>query len=110
MIKEINNKNFAEEIKSHKNVLVDFFATWCGPCKLLGPVLDKISEKASDLKMLKINVEGETSEGFENAARLNNVSSLPTVVFYKDGVEVDRFVGFMPEAEILNFIEKNQAK
>ena len=105
MIELISNNNFNEKINSNEVVIVDFFAAWCGPCKLLSPIIDKIASNRSDVLFFKLNVD-EQDPKLDNVARKNNVLSLPTVVIYKNGKELDRFVGFLPEQEIVKFINK----
>ena len=108
MIEQINHSNFKSKTKLSQYVVVDFFATWCGPCKLLAPVLDNVASKLTDIKFFKFNVEEELNEADENIPKLANISSLPTVVIYKDGTEISRFSGFLPADEIIKRI--NAAK
>jgi len=93
---EVNKGNFESEVvKSDKVVLADFNASWCGPCRMLKPVIDSIAEERDDVKVVSINIddEGELAEKFD-------VYSIPCVVIFKDGKEVNRSVGFRPRAEI----------
>lgn len=100
MIKHVKNFNeFNEEIASG-TVLVDFFATWCGPCKMLAPVLEGIeANKKSAAKIIKVDVD-EVGE----AAMKYGVQVIPTLVLLKDGQEVKRTQGYLPEAKVLEFI------
>jgi len=87
--------------KSKKGlVLVDFYADWCGPCKMLGPILEKLS-KEQGVTLVKINTEEEPE-----IARENEIMSIPTVFFFKDGEAVDMFVGAYPEHMIVKMIEQ----
>lgn len=95
MIINYNGNNFNEEIK--ERVLVDFYANWCGPCKMLGPELEKIS---NDIKVLKVNVDE-----YQDLAREYGVMSIPCVILFDNGSEVKRNVGFMPEVKLREFIK-----
>lgn len=86
-----NTKDFKDLIKEEK-ILVDFFATWCGPCKMLGPVLEKVE---SNLKVVKIDVDE-----FEDLAREYGVMSIPTLVILENGKEVKRHVGFIDKSNL----------
>ena len=98
MSKKINNKEFQEEVlKSKDLVLVDFYADWCGPCRMLGPIMDEIN---NDYPVYKINVDEE-----EELARQYGVMSIPCVVFIKEGKEVNRFVGLRSKSEILEMLK-----
>ena len=98
---KINNSNFEEEVlKSEKAVLVDFYAEWCGPCKMLAPVIDQIAKENEDIKVAKINVD-EAQE----LAEKYGVMSIPTLVVIKNGEEIKRQVGLASKTEILNMIK-----
>ena len=99
---EITAENFENEVMhSDKPVLVDFYADWCGPCKMLSPVLHELAEeKADELKIGKVNVD----EQMELAMRFQ-VSSIPMVVLFKDGKPVAKSVGFRSKAEIAAMVE-----
>ena len=87
MVKQIDSKEFKEVIKEGK-VVVDLFATWCGPCKMLSPVLDEISEEITTTKFFKIDVDDN-----EDIAREYNVMSIPTVLVFENGNLVNTIVG-----------------
>jgi len=89
----------AEVLKSDKPVLLDFFAVWCGPCKMIAPILDEIAEEREDIKVCKINVDEEP----ELAAKYQ-VMSIPTLVVIKDGQVVNQSLGAKPKAQILNML------
>lgn len=92
----VNNDNFKEEVLDSKTkVLVDFNATWCGPCRMLGPILDKYAEDHDNVKIVSIDVDDNNE-----LAREYNVFSIPCLVVIKDGKEINRSVGLISKAEI----------
>lgn len=101
MIIHGNESNFNELIASGE-VLVDFFATWCGPCRMLGPVLEEMSSERSGVKIVKIDVDE-----CPNLSRQYGVMSVPTLFLFKDGKEVSKQNGFMPKEALLDWINEN---
>lgn len=94
-------QNFDELVKEG-NVLVDFYASWCGPCKMLGPVLEALAEERKDLKIIKVNVD----ENEELAGRFS-VMSIPTIYLYKDGKIVAERKGFSTKEMLNDWINKS---
>lgn len=92
-----------EDLKDLVNegvVLVDFFATWCNPCKMILPQLEQLKKEREDINIVKVNVDD-----YRDLAVNNKVSSIPTLVLFKDGVEVDRRGGFAPKDAIEKWID-----
>ena len=97
----ITKENFENEVlKSDKPVLLDFWATWCGPCRMVSPIVDEIANERDDIKVGKINVD----EQMELAMRFQ-VSSIPMLVVFKDGKAVAKSVGYRPKSEIAAMVE-----
>lgn len=97
----LTNENFEEEVmKAEKTVLLDFWASWCGPCRMLSPVVDEIAaEKEGSVKVAKVNVDDEQ----ELASRFN-IMSIPTLVVIRDGKVINTKTGVIPKADILEMI------
>ena len=93
---EVKKENFEKEVlHSDKPVLVDFNADWCGPCKMLKPIMDEIAAQRADVKVVSVNIDDE-----DELAETYEVYSIPCVVVFKNGEETGRSVGFKPKAEI----------
>lgn len=86
------NTDFNEIISKNKKVLVDFYATWCGPCRMLLPVLEELAEELSDVQILKINVDEH-----QDLARAFGVTSIPTLFVFEDEKATKRLSGYMPK-------------
>ena len=101
---QLTDGNFNSEVKNSKvPVLVDFYADWCGPCRMLSPIIEKLAKKyEGKVKVYKLNVD----EAGVTAGKYN-VSSIPTVIMFKNGNFVDQFMGAIPEPMIEDFIKKN---
>ncbi len=94
----VNDETFEQEVlKADKPVLVDFWATWCGPCRMIAPVLEEIAaEKSDQLKIAKLDVDANPV----SAGRFG-VRAIPTMIVFKDGKEAQRLVGYMPKERLL---------
>lgn len=98
----LNESNFDEVLKNNKNLVVDFFAEWCGPCKMLGPLIDEIAEEyqGQDVKIVKINIEESPS-----LAQKFNVMSVPTVIYFQSGEIKETTMGLTPKDQIKERID-----
>ena len=100
MLKKLNVENFEKEVLQAQGLaLVDFYADWCGPCKMVAPVLEEIAQEREDVLIGKINVDESGS-----LAAKYQVVSIPTMILFKDGKEQGRIIGFKPKDDILRFI------
>ncbi|HPE14430.1 MAG TPA: thioredoxin [Bacilli bacterium] len=91
----LENENLDDLVKEG-NIIVDFYADWCGPCKMLGGILDQINSERSEVKIIKINVDKH-----QDLASKFAVMSIPRLILYKDGIEIKQYNGFVPKDEIL---------
>lgn len=81
--------------------VVDFFATWCGPCKMISPIIEKLANDITNVKFVKVDVDKH-----DELARIYGIMSIPTLIFFKDGKEVKRHVGFINEDKIKEIIDE----
>ena len=103
MAKIATNTSFDELLQSEKLVIVDFWATWCGPCRMLSPLLDAVEAEMEDkVEVVKVNVD----DADEIAMRFR-IMSIPTLLFFKNGEMVDRSVGAMPKSALVDKINAN---
>ena len=103
MPRHIGDNNFNAEVLENKEVvLVDFFATWCGPCKMIAPILEELETEMGDVKFVKVDVD-ESPE----VATTYGIQSIPTLKVFKGGKVVDTVVGFLPKEQIKALIQKN---
>ncbi len=95
---QISDAVFEQEIQGSTPVLVDFWAEWCGPCRMVAPVLEQVAaEQAGKLKIVKLNVDENTE-----TPRQFGITGIPTMILFKDGKQIDRLVGFMPKPQLMN--------
>ncbi|AIQ70851.1 MULTISPECIES: thioredoxin [Paenibacillus] len=103
-IVNVSDQSFVGEVEGQGTVVVDFWAPWCGPCKMLAPILEELStELGDDVKIAKLNVD----ENPETASRFG-VMSIPTLIFFKDGQPVDKVVGLNSKDSLKNIVAKHQ--
>lgn len=102
MVNHIGDANFASEVLNSKGiVVVDFFATWCAPCKMLAPILEELQSEMSDIKVFKVDVDQSPQISGQYG-----IQSIPTIKIFKDGAEVDTKVGFVPKQQLKESIEE----
>ena len=102
MLKKIEGKDFEKEVlKSEKMVIVDFFATWCGPCQMLIPVLKEIASETENYDIVEIDVD-EAQE----LAMNYGIEAVPTMIIFKNGMEIDRIGGYYPKEDLLEELER----
>jgi len=101
MALELTDSNFKEEIKDYKGIsVVDFWAVWCGPCKMIGPIIEEIGEKYENVKVGKVDVDNNPDTAIEYGIR-----SIPTVLFMKDGEIVEKHVGSASKSVFFEKVE-----
>ena len=93
--------HYEKDFKSliEKEAVVDFYATWCGPCKMFSPIFEEVSLE-NDINFIKINVDDNT-----DIAKEYGVMSIPTIILFRDGMEVKRFTGFMSKEDFIKFLK-----
>ena len=95
---ELNNEDFNEEIKD-KLVLVDFYATWCGPCRMMNPIIEEVA-KEENIKVIKVDVDKH-----DELARNYGIMSIPTIILFQNGNLVEKNIGFIPKEQLLTMIK-----
>lgn len=102
MINEIDAEKFNQLIKGEKPVVCDFFATWCGPCKMLAPVMEEIAPQFPQAEFVKVNIDSN----FELAATYG-IMSIPFVAVFKNGEMAEKSVGYSSKSEMIEFLKQN---
>lgn len=103
-IVNVSDQSFSNEVEGSGTVLVDFWAPWCGPCKMIAPVLEELDKELADsVKIAKVNVDDNP----ESASRFG-VMSIPTLIVFKDGQPVDKVVGFQSKDALKNVVSRHQ--
>lgn len=97
------NSNSFNQVLKNKTVLVDFFANWCGPCKMLAPIIEELSNEINDVTFAKIDID-ESNE----IASSYGIMSIPTLILFKNGKMVNKIVGFISKNELKKFIDDNK--
>ena len=101
-VEKISSKEFPVEVlQAREPVLIDFYADWCGPCKMLSPIIDEVAQENDDIKVVKVNVDESSDIALEY-----KVMSIPTLVVIKNGQEVARSIGVIDKSEIKNMLAK----
>ena len=104
MLIDFKDEDFENKIKNEDVSILQFSATWCQPCKVLRPVMEKLSEEYKDRANFYY---GDIEDGAINTGSAAGIRGVPTVIIYKKGVEIDRKVGGVPESQMKEFLEKN---
>lgn len=100
MLRHLENKDdFNKIIESNKEVVVDFFATWCGPCRMLGPVIEELSNELKDIEFLKVDVDE-----FPEIAQSFAVMNIPTIIVFKDNKQVNKHIGFLNKNQLKDLL------
>lgn len=103
MVEIVSKSNFNDIVmKSDKPVLIDFWAEWCGPCRMLSPIVDDVAHSMESIKVCKINVDDE-----RELAINYGIESIPTLLMFKNGEVIDKLIGYNPRESVESFISKN---
>lgn len=103
MLKHVKSEEFSEQVLNNERAtLVDFYATWCGPCKMLAPVLEKVANSRAEFDIVKVNIEEE-----QDLAMKYGIEAVPTMLVFKNGKPVDRLIGYVGERNIVDVMSKH---
>ena len=105
LIKSFDLNNLKENLSKDKLSIIKFYAEWCGPCKMLAPVLEEISNEYSNIDIYEVDIDDDTKE---ELVKQYSVNVVPTVIFVKGGKTVANFAGYKPKDEILKYINENK--
>lgn len=100
-VKELTNSTFDQAVKDNKWMVIDFYATWCAPCSMLSPIVEKVSEEFEDVAFYKVDID----DNMELASNFH-VVSIPTLLFFKDGEAMNEVVGYVPEDQLTDELKK----
>jgi thioredoxin 1 len=104
-LSHVTDASFDQEIRGETPVLVDFWAEWCGPCRMVAPVLEQIAaEQSGKLRIVKLNVDENPRTQMQFG-----VTGIPTMILFKDGEAIERIVGFMPKPQLMNRLQPHLA-
>lgn len=98
-MREVSKEELIKEVEQNENIIVDFFATWCPPCKALAPILEEFANENSNIKVLKVNVDENQELAIEYG-----ITFVPTLIFIKNGEEIRRNSGLMDKNELESFV------
>ena len=101
-IEHLNKTDFEQKTNQNNLVIVDFFATWCGPCRMLSPILSEVGEQMKGVTFYKVDVDEN-----QDLAKKFGVMSIPTIIALKNGKEIDRNIGLLNREDLTEFVEKN---
>ena len=100
-VKELTNSTFDQAVKDNKWMVIDFYATWCAPCSMLSPIVEKVSEEFEDVAFYKVDID----DNMELASNFH-VVSIPNLLFFKDGEAMNEVVGYVPEDQLADELKK----
>ena len=100
-VKELTNSTFDQAVKDNKWMVIDYYATWCAPCSMLSPIVEKVSEEFEDVAFYKVDID----DNMELASNFH-VVSIPTLLFFKDGEAMNEVVGYVPEDQLTDELKK----